>query len=69
MESKWQKVIMDVEVYPNVFLLGIQDADTKEKIVWEISDRLNQYNEVVKFVTTFNQYLITFNGVKCVPSL
>lgn len=63
MESKWQKVVMDVEVYPNVFLCGIQDADTKEKIVWEISDRLNQYNEVVKFVTTFNQYMITFNGI------
>lgn len=63
MESKWQKVILDVEVYPNVFLCGIQDIDTKEKIVWEISDRLNEYDEVVKFVTTFNQYMITFNGI------
>jgi len=63
MESKWQKVILDVEVYPNVFLLGIQDVDTKEKIVYEISDRLNEYDKVVKFVTTFNQYMITFNGI------
>lgn len=63
MESKWQKVILDVEVYPNVFLCGIQDIDTKEKIVYEISDRLNEYDEVVKFVTTFNQYMITFNGI------
>lgn len=54
---------MDVEVYPNVFLCGIKDVDTKEKIVWEISDRINEYDKVVKFVTTFNQYMITFNGI------
>jgi hypothetical protein len=61
-KSKWQKVVMDVEVYPNVFLLGIQDADTKEKIVWEISDRTNDYDKVVGFIKSFNQYMITFNG-------
>ena len=61
-KSKWQKVILDVEVYPNVFLLGIQDADTKEKIVWEISDRTNDYDKVVEFIKSFNQYMITFNG-------
>lgn len=54
---------MDVEVYPNVFLCGIKDVDTKEKIVWEISDRINEYDKVVNFVTTFNQYMITFNGI------
>lgn len=62
-KSKWQKVICDVEVYPNCFLCGIQDVDTKEKIVWEISDRINEYDEVVKFFKEFNQYLISFNGI------
>ena len=62
-ESKWQKVICDVEVYPNCFLCGIQDVDTKEKIVWEISDRINEYDEVVKFFNKFKQYLISFNGI------
>lgn len=61
--SKWQKVIYDVEVYPNCFLCAIQDVDTKEKIVWEISDRINEYNEIIKFFKTFNQYLISFNGI------
>jgi hypothetical protein len=61
--SKWQKVIYDVEVYPNCFLCAIQDVDTKEKIVWEISDRINEYDEVVKFFKGFNQYLISFNGI------
>lgn len=61
--SKWQKVIMDVEVYNNVFLLGIQDVDTKEKKLWEISDRTNEYDQIVNFVNNFNQYMITFNGI------
>lgn len=63
MESKWQKVIYDVEVYPNCFLCAIQDVDSKEKIVWEISDRINEYDDVVKFFNEFKQYLISFNGI------
>ena len=63
MESKWQKVIYDVEVYPNCFLCAIQDVDTKEKIVWEISDRTNQYEEIVRFFIGFKQYLIGFNSI------
>ena len=62
-ESKWQKVIYDVEVYPNCFLCAIQDVDSREKIVWEISDRINEYNDIVKFFNKFNQYLISFNGI------
>lgn len=62
-ESKWQKVIYDVEVYPNCFLCAIQDIDSKEKIVWEISSRINEYDEIVKFFKGFNQYLISFNGI------
>lgn len=61
--SKWQKVICDVEVYSNVFLCGIQDVDTKEKIIWEISNRVNEYEQIITFFKTFNQYLITFNGI------
>ena len=61
--SKWQKVICDVEVYSNCFLCAIQDADTKEKIVWEISDRINEYDDIVKFFENFKYYLITFNGI------
>jgi hypothetical protein len=61
--SKWQKVICDVEVYNNVFLCAIQDVDTKEKIVWEISNRINEYDKIIKFFNNFNQYLITFNGI------
>ena len=63
MGSKWQKVICDVEVYSNCFLCAIQDVDSKEKIVWEISDRINEYDKVVEFFNKFNQYLITFNGI------
>jgi len=63
MKTKWQKVIFDVEVYPNCFLCAIQDVDTKEKIVWEISDRTNEYDNIVNFFKNFNQYLISFNGI------
>lgn len=54
---------MDVEVYSNVFLLGIQDVDTKEKKLWEISDRINEYDEIVNFVNNFKNYMISFNGI------
>lgn len=63
MSSKWQKVICDVEVYSNCFLCAIQDVDTKEKIVWEISNRINEYSNIVEFFNKFKQYLITFNGI------
>lgn len=62
-KSKWQKVIYDVECYSNVFLCAIQDVDTKEKIVWEISDRTNQYEKIVRFFIGFKQYLIGFNSI------
>jgi hypothetical protein len=44
-----KKVLYDVEVYPNCFLCGIEDFETGEKIVWEISERKNDFNKVKSF--------------------
>ena len=58
-----KKVLYDVEVYPNCFLCGIEDFETGKKIVWEISERKNDFNKVKSFFTSFNKFLISFNGI------
>lgn len=58
-----QKVLYDVEVYPNVFLCSIVDYDTKEITIWEISERKNDFKEIKKFFSTYKGFLVSFNGI------
>ena len=57
------KVLYDIECYKNVFLCSIQDVDTKKKVIWEISNRKNDLNEIRIFFNSYKQYLISFNGI------
>jgi len=57
------KVLYDVEVYRNCFLCSIKDVDSKKTVIWEISDRKNDLNEIKQFFNNYNQYLISFNGI------
>lgn len=57
------KILYDIECYKNVFICSIKDVDTKKVTIWEISHRKNDLEYIKKFFTTFNKYLISFNGI------
>lgn len=58
-----KKLLYDVEVFPNVFLCSFKDYITKEIITYEISNRRNQYRSFKTFMSSYNEYLISFNGI------
>lgn len=40
------KQILDVECYPNFFCIGIKDYDSKETILFEISEERNNLEQI-----------------------
>lgn len=57
------KILHDIEVFPNFFCTTVYDYDTKERIVFEISERKNHLVEMVNFYKSIRGFLISFNGV------
>ena len=53
----------DVEVFPNFFNTGIKDFRTKEIINLEVSSQKDDREEIYKFFSKYNGYLISFNGI------
>lgn len=53
----------DIEVYPNFFNTTVYDYDTGEKLIWEISDRRNDFEAIKEFYTNYRGFLISFNGI------
>ena len=47
--------IYDIETYPNIFTLAIEHPATGTKWLFEISDRMNQYNELITFLYQLQQ--------------
>lgn len=39
--------VFDVEIFPNVFTCTVKNTETKELIVFELSDRKNNLQEIV----------------------
>ena len=42
--------IYDIETYPNVFTLATSSSDGKVVRVWEVSDRMNQTQEILNYL-------------------
>ena len=42
--------IFDIETYPNVFTLATSSSDGKVVRVWEVSDRMNQTQEILNYL-------------------
>ena len=53
----------DIEVFPNYFEVGIKDFTTKKVINLEISEEFDQRQEIYDFFSTYDGYLISFNGI------
>ena len=58
-----RKVLMDIEVYPNFFMCGVENYITKEKKYFEISQYRDDRTELRKWLTDFDGFMITFNGL------
>lgn len=55
--------VYDLETYPNMFLAMFYNIHTKQWKSYEISDRMNQTNELRKFLYSPNLRLIGFNNI------
>jgi hypothetical protein len=55
--------LMDIEVYPNYFQVGVKDFISKDIITFEVDDRKDERNQLFTFLTTYKGYMITFNGI------
>jgi len=58
--------IFDIECYPNVFTLATSSSDGKVVRVWEVSDRMNQTQEILSYLRHLaknKQRMIGFNNL------
>lgn len=55
--------VYDIEVLPNAWLVCIYNTHTKEYIKFEITERVNQYKEVVAYFTAPDMYFVGFNSL------
>ena len=58
-----ETVEMDLEVYTNAFICGIKDFKTKKVKNLEISDVIDQRQEIYDYWSNYDGYLVTFNGI------
>lgn len=56
------KTLIDIECFPNFFMLGVWDYNTKEKKYWEISEHRDDRAELFGFLSDYKGYWISFNG-------
>lgn len=55
-------MIYDIEVFPNVFHCVVKDADNENLYKFEISERINQIEQLVTFFTNKNYLLCGYNN-------
>lgn len=60
------RIIFDIEVYPNCFLIGFYNLITKQYTIYEISDRKNNFKEIVNYIHKVGKYayFIGFNNLR-----
>lgn len=60
------KLLLDIEVYPNLFYVGIKNYETKESTAFEVSEHIDQRSEIYEFLNSCEKhkdFVITFNGI------
>ncbi len=55
--------IIDIEVYGNLFLLGVKDFKEKKVFTFEVSERIDQREALYEYLMTYDGYFISFNGL------
>lgn len=57
-----KQLLIDIECFPNYFLLGCKDYTTKETFFFEITDNKDDRKELKEFLASFSGFWISFNG-------
>lgn len=60
MKQTW---LLDIEVFPSLMFIGIRDYKNKKEITFEVSEYKDERKELIKAFSTFDGYLVTFNGI------
>lgn len=57
------KMLYDIEVFPNYFCVGLKNYITKEITLYEISEERNDIEKIISFFKHYKGFLISFNGI------
>ena len=55
--------LCDVEVYPDLFFVGIKDFKNKKVFSYEVSERKDERDKLFKDLTSFSGFFVSFNGL------
>lgn len=55
--------VYDLEIFPNLFTCAVKNTESKNKKVYEISQRKNEIVDLVKLFTNKNIFWVTYNGI------
>lgn len=58
------KIYLDLEIYPNFFMLGLKDYVTGDTSYFEVSDHKDDRRELYQWLCTYRGYVISFNGLQ-----
>ena len=57
------KIVLDLEIYPNFFMLGLKDYVTGDTSYFEVSDYKDDRRKLYQWLCTYRGYVISFNGI------
>ena len=57
------QLLIDIECFPQYFLLGTEDYQTKEKKSFEISEDIDQRKELFELLKDYSGFWVSFNGI------
>ena len=55
--------VYDLEVFPNLFTCAVKNTESKNKKVYEISERKNELEKLVNLFRNKNIFWVTYNGI------
>lgn len=55
--------LCDIEVYPDLFFVGIKDFKNKKVFSYEVSERKDERDKLFKDLTSFSGFFVSFNGL------
>ena len=55
--------VYDLEVFPNLFTCAVKNTESKNKRVYEISDRKNEMEDMIKLFLNKKILWVTYNGI------
>ena len=61
------RILLDIEIYPNFFMLGLKDYYTGDTSYFEISEWKDDRIELGQWLNSYKGFVISFNGIVMCP--